>query len=209
MMIRALATLAAVLAVTTAGPGALAKTPAKASTKPAAAAAKKPAPPSPLAPAPKEPAEGHAEAAPAASGPFDARNPSTLIALLASMGAKGEVASKDEDMVALKVTNPAYGFSAQFAGCDGQGRACKALAFSGVSDARTATLPQINAFNQTSINCHAYQDNAGKPHAWYSTLVFASTTREDMITHIGAWQGCWASFGDFLKNPTAYLAAAP
>jgi len=208
MMIRALATLAAVLAVA-AGPSALAKTPAKAAAK---HAAQKPAAapaPKESAPKEKEAAQAHAEAPPAASGPFDARNPSTLIALLASMGAKGEVASKDEDMVALKVTNPAYSFSAQFAGCDAQGRACKAVAFSGVSDARTATLPQINAFNQTSINCHAYQDNAGKPHAWYSTLVFPSTTHDDMVTHIGAWQGCWGSFGEFLKNPTAYLAAAP
>jgi hypothetical protein len=158
--------------------------------------------------APKPPAAGPDKPA-AAAGPFDARNPGSLIALLASMGAQGQVASRQDDVVALKVTNPAYGFSAQYAGCDGQGRACKAVAFSGAADARTATLVQINAFNQTSINCHAYQDNAGKPHAWYSALLFASTTREDMVTHIGAWQGCWASFGAFLKDPAAYLAAAP
>jgi hypothetical protein len=125
------------------------------------------------------------------------------------MEAKGEIVARQDDGVALKITNPAYGFSAQFAGCDAQGRNCKALAFSGVSDQRTATLVQINAFNQTSINCHAYQDGAGKPHAWYSTLVFASTTRDDMVGHLGAWQGCWASFGDFLKNPAAFLASAP
>jgi hypothetical protein len=195
MMIRAFAALAAI-AVLASASGAAAKPAAKAPAhKPAASApaAAKAAPAKPAVPA----------------GPFDARNPADLLALLAAMGAQGQVASRQDDAVALKISNPAYSFSVQYAGCDGQGRACKALAFSGVSDARTATLPQINGFNQTSINCHAYQDNMGKPHAWYSALVFASTTREDMVTHIGAWQGCWASFGEFLKNPTAYLAAAP
>jgi len=188
MKSRAFVALAAVLAVCAGASDAL-------------AAAKKP-------PAHAKPAAASTPRA-APSGPFDARNPADLIALLASMGAQGQVSSRQDDVVALKISNPAYSFSAQFAGCDGQGRACKALAFGGVSDARTATIAQINGFNQTSINCHAYQDNAGKPHAWYSTLLFASTTREDMVTHIGAWQGCWASFGDFLKNPTAYLATAP
>ena len=145
----------------------------------------------------------------AAAGPFDAGNPASLIALLSTLGAHGEIVSHQDDGVALKVTNPAYGFSVQFAGCNAQGRACKALAFSGVSDSRAASLAQINGFNQTSINCHAYQDSAGKPHAWYSALVFASTTRQDMTMHISAWQGCWASFGDFLKDPAAYLASAP
>jgi len=191
MTTRLLAALAAVLAL-----AALSSASAKTAPKPAAA--------KPAAAAPKKAPEPAAS-----SGPFDARNPADLIALLASMGAQGEVTGRQEDGVGLKFSNPAYGFSAQFAGCDAQGRACKALAFSAVSEARTATVAQINGFNQTSINCHAYQDNAGKPHAWYSALVFASTTREDMVTHIGAWQGCWASFGDFLKNPTAYLAAAP
>jgi hypothetical protein len=191
---RLLAALAAVLALAAPSSAALAAAkaaPKKPAAKPAAAAPKN-------APEPAAPA-----------GPFDARNPADLIALLGAMGAHGEVTSRQEDVVALRFSNPAYGFSAQFAGCDAQGRACKALAFGGVSDARTATVAQINGFNQTSINCHAYQDNAGKPHAWYSALVFPSTTREDMVTHIGAWQGCWASFGEFLKNPTAYLAAAP
>jgi hypothetical protein len=194
MTTRMFAALAAVLSLLE--PSSVALAAAKTAAKPAAG--------KPAAAAPKKAPEPTAP-----SGPFDARNPADLIALLASMGAQGQVTSRQDDVVALKFSNPAYGFSAQFAGCDAQGRACKALAFSGVSDARTATIAQINGFNQTSINCHAFQDNAGKPHAWYSALVFASTTREDMATHIGAWQGCWASFGDFLKNPTAYLAAAP
>jgi hypothetical protein len=192
MIARAIATFAAVLAVCATASAALA------APKPAA----KPPAHKPAAATPGKPA------APA-SGPFDARNPASLMALLASMGAQGEITTRQDDVVALKVSNPAYSFAAQYAGCDSQGRACKAVAFSGVSDARTATLAQINAFNQTSINCHAYQDNAGKPHAWYAALVFASTTREDMITHIGAWQGCWSSFGAFLKDPAAYLASAP
>lgn len=196
MMTRAFVALAAALALSAGASVAL-------------AAAKKAPPHKPAAAAPAQKASPGQKAPAAPAGPFDARNPADLVALLASMGAQSEISGRQEDVVALKISNPAYSFSAQFAGCDSQGRACKALAFSGVSEARTATLPQINGFNQTSINCHAFQDNRGKPHAWYSALLFASTTREDMVTHIGAWQGCWASFGEFLKNPTAYLAVAP
>ena len=185
--ILAAATLAALLA-----------TPAAAATKPAT---HKPAPGKPAATAP--------DAEPAAGGPFDARNPDSLIALLASMQAQATVTERQDDTVSLKVVNPAYGFSVQFAGCDPHGRRCKALAFSGLSDQRTATLAEINRFNQTTINCHAFTDNGGKPHAWYSTLVFDSTTRADMLTHVQAWQGCWATFGAFLKSPTDYLSAAP
>ncbi|THD81998.1 MAG: hypothetical protein E7812_04115 [Phenylobacterium sp.] len=172
----------------------------------AAAAAPKPAVHKPAA---AKPATDAPAAAPAPTGPFDARNPDYLIALLAGMQAQATVAERQDDTVSLKVVNPAYGFSAQFAGCDPHGRVCKALAFSGLSEQRTVTLAEINRFNQTTINCHAFMDNGGKPHAWYSTLVFESTTRADMITHIQAWQGCWATFGAFLKSPTDYLSAAP
>ena len=167
--------------------------------------------PKPVAhkPAAARPAADAAAAAPAPSGSFDARNPDDLIALLGGMQAQATVTDRQDDTVSLKVANPAYGFSAQFAGCDPHGRHCKALAFSGLSDQRTATLAEINRFNQTTINCHAFMDNGGKPHAWYSTLVFESTTRADMLTHIQAWQGCWATFGAFLKSPTDYLSSAP
>jgi hypothetical protein len=146
---------------------------------------------------------------PAPAVTFDARDPASLVALLATLAAKGEIASTADDAVFLRVTTPAYGFGAQYAGCDPQHRACKALAFTTQSDKGAPTLAQLNSFNQTSITCRAWQDRAGKPHVMYAALVFAHDSRETMTAHLGAWQGCLATFGEFLADPVAYLASAP
>lgn len=159
--------------------------------------------------APAQKAAPRPTAKPPAAGPFDARNPQTLIAMLAPMGAQATISGKVEDQVMLKVATPAYGFNAQFAGCDAQGRACKAVAFEAVSDLRTVTVSDLNAFNQTSLTCRVWQARDGKPHVMYSALVSAADTRGEMETHLGAWQGCLADFGAFLKDPKAYLAIAP
>lgn len=140
---------------------------------------------------------------------FDARDPAGLSAVLASMDATATVAQKTEGSVYLNVTTPAYGFGVQFAGCDAKGKACQGLAFSTASESRTATLAQINGFNQTSINCRVFQDKGGKAHVSYSTLLSASDTRDEMKMHIGAWQGCVGSFGAFLADPPGFLAEAP
>ncbi len=145
----------------------------------------------------------------AASPPFDARSPQGLIEVLSAMEAKGEIARRADDSVFLNVTTPAYGFGAQFAGCDAQGKACQAVAFSTAAEKKAATLAQINGFNQTSINCRAFQDKVGKAHIAYSALLSSSNTRDDIKMHVGAWQGCVASFGDFLTDPNGYLARAP
>lgn len=148
-----------------------------------------------------------AKAAPAA--PFDAQNPQSLIALLATLGAEATIAEKVEDAVFLKVASPAYSFNTQFAGCDAQGRRCKAVAFEAGADQRTATIVQLNAFNQTSLTCRAWQAKDGKPHVMYSALVSSRDDRAEMETHLAAWRGCLADFGAFLKDPPAYLAVAP
>ena len=140
--------------------------------------------------------------------PFDARDPASLIVLLATMDARAEVVARGEDTVDLKVATPAYGFAVQYAGCDAQRRACKAALFTAQSE-RTPTLAQINAFNQTSITCRAFQDRAGKPHLLYSTLVSSQDSRDEMRAHLGAWQGCLGEFGAFVADPNGYLAAAP
>jgi Putative bacterial sensory transduction regulator len=140
---------------------------------------------------------------------FDARDPAGLIALLARLEAKAEVASRSDDAVHLRVTTPAYGFNIDFAGCDRQGRACRAVAFHTISEGRRASLAEINGFNQTSITCRLYLDPAGKPHVQYAALVSRNDTPEETLTHIGAWQGCLSSFNEFLSDPTGYLASAP
>src|SRR5690606_13447530 len=100
-------------------------------------------------------------------------------------------------------------FGAQFAGCEANGKVCKALAFTAASEKRGATLAQVNGFNQTPMLCRAYQDKARKMHVVHATLGGASDTREDMRMHTGAWQTCLGAFRQFLQDPTGYLAAAP
>jgi hypothetical protein len=166
----------------------------------------------PKAAAPKPtPAAKPPAAASRSQAPFDARDPAGLIAVLTAMGAKAAVVEADpaDDAVRLKVTSPAGAFAVQFAGCAHR-RACQALQFDAGSEGRTATLADINAFNQGSLACRLYQDKAtGRPHVLYSALLFATHTREDLHTQMGAWLGCVASFGDFLKDPPGYLASAP
>lgn len=164
------------------------------------------------APAQTKPAPKPA-AKPAASAPapakFDSRNPASLIAYLATTDAKAEIVRKTDDEVQLSVATSGLAFGAQFAGCDAGGKACKALAFNAAADKKAATLAQVNNFNQTSMLCRAFQDKSGKMNIVYATLLAASDTRDDMRMHIGAWQTCLGAFGQFLQDPTGYLAAAP
>jgi hypothetical protein len=159
------------------------------------------------APTPKA-ASAKAPAKPAAK-PFDARDPASMVALLDAAGATAAIAHKEADAVFLTVTSTAANFSVQYAGCDAQGRKCRAVLFDNLADATSPPLGQLNAYNQTSAMCRAFQDKAGKAHVINSTLVFADDTRQRSVSQLGAWQGCIAEFREFLKDPTAYLAIAP
>ena len=165
-----------------------------------AAPAAKPAPPK--AAAAKPPARA---AAPAG---FDARDPTGLVALLTAAGAKAQVGKPQDDGVLVTVTSVAANFSVQFVGCDAHGRACKAAVF---DDPETGapSLPQLNAFNQSSALCRGYQDRSGKPHVLYSALLFPDATRAQAVQQLGAWQGCIGEFRQFAKDPVSYLAVAP
>lgn len=140
---------------------------------------------------------------------FDARDPATMIAILGAAGAKAEVAHKEADAVYLSVASTAANFTVLFAGCDAQGRKCRAVLFDNAADTTSPTLGQFNAYNQTSAMCRGFQDKAGKPHVIYSSLVFGDDSRARLSSQLTAWQGCIAEFRDFLKDPTAFLAAAP
>jgi len=164
---------------------------------------------------------GWAEAAPRAARPAsagaahagaaaqDVRDPATLIAALAPLGAKAAVARREGDSVFLTVSSPAESFSAQFAGCDAQGRACQAVLFDALGQAGAPTSAQLNAFNQTSVMCRLYEDKSGRPHVEYSTLLFARDGRAELTTHLGAWRGCLGDFAAFQKDPAGFLAGAP
>jgi hypothetical protein len=188
MTLRALLILPAALACLAAAP---APTKAPAAKAPAA-----------KAPAPK------AAPGPAATGPFDATNPQSLMDILSGAGAKVQTSRKDGDAVFVAVTSTAASFSMQFAGCNPQGRACRAVLLDGPMERGPATSAQINAFNQTSVMCRVYQDRAGAPHVVYSAILFRSMTRDDAATHLAAWQGCLSDGRDFLKDPVGYLANA-
>jgi hypothetical protein len=165
------------------------------------------------APAPKpaavKPKAGAAAAKPAPAGFVDARDPASMVALLAAAAAKAEIAHREADAVFLTVTSASVAFTAQFAGCDAQGRKCAAVLFDSQNAGASPALAQINSFNQTSATCRAYQDKAGKAHVLYSTLLFADDSSAQITQHLAAWRGCLAEFGAFVKDPTAYLAEAP
>lgn len=160
-------------------------------------------------PAPAKAAAAKPAAAKPAPTAFNARDPASLVALLGEMGAKGEISGSEDDSVFVRVTTPAYGFNVQFAGCDKSRRGCKAVLFSAPATKGSATLMQLNRFNQTAIACRGYQDQAGQLRALYDALLFDRDGREEMTGHLGAWQGCLAAFGEFLDDPNSYLASAP
>jgi hypothetical protein len=149
-------------------------------------------------------APAHAPAAPRT----DTTDPATMVAVLQGAGAKAQAARKDPDAVLVSVTSPLANFSIQYAQCDPQGRGCKAAVFDSQA-AGSPSLVQVNGFNQASAMCRGYMDKAGKAHVVMSMLLFATDTHERLMTELAAWQGCLADFGNFARDPVAYLANAP
>jgi hypothetical protein len=192
-MIRTL-TAALIFAVLAAS-GAWAAPAKKPAAKPAAAAA--------------TPAQTPAAKPAAPVADFDARNPLSVIAILNLSGGKATLANKQEDGVLVTFTSTAANFAVQFAGCDAQGRACKAAQFDSVVEQPGPSFAQLNAFNQTSALCRGYEDKAGKPHVLFSALLFADDPYEHFRTEMQAWTACIADFRNFLKDPNGYLASAP
>jgi len=180
------------------------------------AAAPKPAapkkPPAPVAAksAPQKPGVQKPAAAPASPvANFDARNPSSVMAVLNSGGGKATLLQKEGDTVLLSFASLAANFSLMFGACDAQGRACKVVEFDSIVEQPGPTFAQLNAFNQTSAMCRGYEDKAGKPHVVYSTLLFPDDPYDHFRTQMLAWTACIGDFRNFLKDPNAYLASAP
>jgi hypothetical protein len=157
------------------------------------------------APAAKTPAPKPA-AKPAPKPAFDARDPNTLVTLLAGMDAKAEVGAKTETSVALKVTTPGGGFGMQFVDCDAKGKACQGVAFSTSFERKSPNLAQLNMFNRTQIACRGFLTDDGKSHVMYSAMLTSRTNAEEMRQHIGVWQGCLSLFGQFNADPVRFLA---
>ena len=168
-----------------------------------------PAKPAAKAPAAAPPAKPAAPKAVSPIADFDARNPLSVIAILNASGGKATLVNKQDDSVVVAFTSVAASFSVQFAGCDAQGRACKAVQFDSVVEQAGPSFAQMNAFNQTSALCRGYEDKTGKPHVLFSTLLFADDPYDHFRTEMQAWTGCIADFRTFLKDPNGYLASAP
>ena len=144
----------------------------------------------------------------AAKAPIDVQNPQGLMDILGQAGAKVQTRARDGDSVFVAVTSTTANFSMQFAGCNPQGRACRAVLLDAAMDRSSVSGAQINAFNQTSVMCRIYQDRAATQHVVYSAMLFQTMNRDDAATHLQAWQGCLADAHDFLKDPVGYLANA-
>jgi hypothetical protein len=179
----------------------------------ATGAAKAPAPKAAAAPAakaaPAKPAPAPAKSAVSPVADFDARNPTSVMAVLNAGGGKASLLQKDTDTVLLTFVSIAANFSLQFDACDAQGRACKAVEFDSIFDQAGPSFAQLNAFNQSSAMCRGYEDKTGKPHIVYSTLLFADDPYEHFRTQMLAWTGCIGEFRNFLRDPNGYLASAP
>jgi hypothetical protein len=159
--------------------------------------------PAPKKPAPKAPVP---KAAPQPVESFDARDPKGFAGVLDAAGAKAQTGQRQDDSVLVSVSSAVATFSMQFVGC-AQGRACKAVVFDSALEGAPTTA-QINGFNQASAMCRVVQAREGGAHVLYSTLLFASTTRAEAVTHLAAWQGCLADARDFAKDPVRFLAEA-
>jgi hypothetical protein len=147
-------------------------------------------------------------AKPAAARAVDIRDPASLVAVLSELAAEATIARRDGDAVFLAVTSATETFSAQYAGCDAQGRGCQAVLFDRQGGEGSPTLAQLNAFNQTSMMCRLYQDRSGRPHVQYSALLFPKEGRAELVMHLNAWRGCSGDFNAFLKDPAGFLAGA-
>lgn len=169
--------------------------PAKPAAKPAAPAAAKPAPTKPGAGAP-----------PLKIANFDARDPASIVALVAALGAKATITKNQDGQVFLTIATPGGDFGAQMIGCDDKGKACHAMAMFTAFERKGPTLAQINDFNRAQMSCRGILTPDGRPSVMYSTLLTLRATAEEMRQHMGVWQGCLNGFAEFARDPEAYLS---
>jgi len=135
-----------------------------------------------------------------------ARDPSTLIAVLAGMGARGEMDGREAGQVRLNVVTPGGIFGAEFIGCDEAGRACRALGFSASVDKRAMTLDHLNSFNSRDILCRTVM-RGDQVDVRYGLLLADSQTEGDLRDQVAVWQRCLGAFAGLANDPDAFLAA--
>lgn len=136
-----------------------------------------------------------------------ARDPSTLIAVLAGMGARGEMEGREAGQVRLNVVTPGGIFGAEFIGCDQAGRACRALGFTASVDKRAMTLDHLNSFNSRDILCRTVM-RGDQVNVRYGLLLADSQTEGDLRDQVAVWQRCLGAFAGLANDPDGFLGAA-
>jgi len=164
---------------------------------PAAKPAAKPAAAKPAAPA---------GAAPAKIPNFDARDPQSLSLLLQQVNAQAKVGKPVNGQVPMEISTPGGAFGAQLIGCDANGKACHAVAFFTAFEKKGATLAQINDFNRAQLACRGILTPDGRPSVMYPVMLNQRMTSDEMRLHLGVWQGCLTAFGEFARDPDAFLS---
>jgi len=142
-----------------------------------------------------------------AQTPASSRDPSTLIAVLADMGARGEMEGREAGQVRLNVVTPGGIFGAEFIGCDEAGRACRALGFTASVDKRAMTLDHLNSFNSRDMLCRTVM-RGDKADVRYGLLLADSQTEGDLREQVAVWQRCLGAFAGLANDPDGFLGAA-
>lgn len=137
---------------------------------------------------------------------FDARRPADIVALLAAMDAKAEVARQGNGQIFMTVTTPGGGFGAQMVGCEGEVATCRAAALYTAFSRKSVNLAQINDYNRSQLTCRGIMTPTGEPSVMYAILLNERMSREEMREHIGVWQGCLTGFGEFIQDPIGFLS---
>lgn len=145
-------------------------------------------------------------AAPTRSPAFDARKPDDLIAFLAAMDARAEIARRAQGQIFLTVTTPGGVFGAQMVGCDEGFASCKAIALYSAFSRRTVNMAQINDYNRSQLTCRGIMTPTGEPSVMYAILLSGRMNRDDLREHVGVWQGCLSGFGEFIQDPIGFLS---
>lgn len=147
-----------------------------------------------------------AKAAPPKAPVFDARRTADVIALLASLEAKAEVARQADGQVFMNVTTPGGGFGAQMVGCDETFATCRAIALYSAFSRKGVNMVQINDYNRSQLTCRGIMTPSGEPSVMYAILLNGRMTRDELREHVGVWQGCLTGFGEFIQDPIGFLS---
>eukprot|EP01035_Chromulina_nebulosa_P065781 gene65781-90006_t len=149
-----------------------------------AAAPARPASPTGSAPSKASPAKTPPPKAATPVAAFDAQNPQSLMDLLGAAGARVQTRSREDDTVFVAVTSTAATFSMQFAGCNPQGRACRAILLDAAIDRAWGSAFVSAAGHEVHGNYYTNADS-GRPASTYGYAVSGGFELKNLPTGTG------------------------